>query len=66
MARSPLLQHEHHGVLPADIRDLLQKGEGGLQLCVHDQDHQEGLVSGVCVHEVDQDHQEGLVSAVCA
>ena len=26
VARSPLLQHEHHGGLPADIRDLLQEG----------------------------------------
>ena len=48
VARSPLLQHEHHGGLPADIRDLLQEGEGALQLCVHDWDHQEGLVSAVC------------------
>ena len=82
MAGGLLLQHKHHGGLPADVRDLLQKGEVAsncvcmtgtirrdwYQLCVHevDQDHQEGLVSVVCVHEVDQDHQEGLVSVVCA
>ena len=26
----PLLQHKHHGGLPADVRDPLQEGEGGL------------------------------------
>ena len=38
VAGGPLMQHKHHGGLPADVRDLLQEGEGGLQLCVHEVD----------------------------